>query len=105
MKHIAIFRLIQWFTDVFCSKINDLFFSLFFLNIFLLLLVQKNIWYEIFEAISELSLFPTNPDKPTSEYFWFFAFSVIKSSVFNKMCEGVLSLQSINLLSVYDFFG
>ena len=46
MKHIAIFRLIQWFTGVCYSKIKDLFFSLFFLNIFLLLLVQKNIWYE-----------------------------------------------------------
>ena len=40
MKHIAIFRLMQCFTDVCCSKITDLFFSLFFLNIFLLLLAR-----------------------------------------------------------------
>ena len=85
MKHVVIFQLIQCFTDVCCGKINDLFFSLFFLNIFLLLLVQKNIWYEIFEAIFELSLFPTNPDKTPSKFFWFFAFSVIESSVFNMM--------------------
>ena len=30
IKHIDIFLLIQWFTDVCYSKINDLFFSLFF---------------------------------------------------------------------------
>ena len=30
MKHIAIFRLIQWFTNVCCSKINDLFCHYFF---------------------------------------------------------------------------
>ena len=77
MKYIAIFRVIQWFTDVYYSKINDLFFSSFFLNLFLLLLVQKKICYKIFEEI-------------------------IKSSIFNMKRVGVLSWYSINLDS--DFF-
>ena len=34
MKYIAIFRVIQWFTDVYYGKINDLFFSLFFFESF-----------------------------------------------------------------------
>ena len=41
----------------------------------------------IFEAISELSLLLTNPDKPTSKFFGSFSFSVIKSL----MWVGVLS--------------
>ena len=65
----------QWFTDICYSKINDLFFSLFF-EYFSAVVGTKEFWYEIFEAISKLSLFPTNPDKPTSKFFWFFnAFS------------------------------
>jgi len=83
MKLIAIFQLIQLFTDVCSGKINDLFFSLFFLNIFLLLLVQKKIWYKILEATSKLPLLLMNRDKPTSKFVWFFVFSQIKSSVFN----------------------
>ena len=41
----------------------------------------------IFEATSELSLLPMNPDKPTLNFFGPFAFSVIKSL----MWVGVLS--------------
>ena len=80
------------------------FFESFFAVVCYVFIKSILFWYEIFEAVSELSLFPMNQDKPTSKFVWFFVFSVIKSSVFNMMWVGVLFWESINLLSASDFF-